>query len=159
MTSEQPIVRRATMQDVAEITALTAAAYTKYIPQLGHEPQPMGADYAQIVGQHPTWLLATDQRLVGVLVLQHEADSMLIYSVAIHPADQKRGYGRFLLAWAEREALLAGYTALRLYTNARMEENIALYTRLGYHETGRETYQGGAVVHMSKRLAPGADAS
>ena len=119
----------------------------------------MSADYAQIVGQHPTWLLATDQRLVGVLVLQHEADSMLIYSVAINPADQKRGYGRFLLAWAEREALLAGYTALRLYTNARMEENIALYTRLGYYETGREAYQGGAVVHMSKRLTPGTGAN
>jgi ribosomal protein S18 acetylase RimI-like enzyme len=79
-------------------------------------------------------------------------DGLLIYSVAVHPQHQKSGFGRQLLAWAEQEAQLAGYTKVRLYTNALMEENIALYTRLGYVETMREPHLRGILVHMAKDL-------
>ena len=154
MTTEQPAIRQATLDDVAAITALTDAAYRKYIPQLGRKPQPMTADYGLVVTEHPVWLVEIGDHLVGILVLQHEPDSLLIYSVAINPTDQKRGFGRLLLAWAEQQAQLAGYRSLRLYTNALMTENIALYTRLGYHETRRESYPGGAIVHMRKPLLP-----
>lgn len=154
MAADQPAIRRATRADAAAVAALTDAAYRKYIPRLGRKPQPMTADYALLVEQHPTWLVEIGQRLAGVLVLQHEPDTLLIYSVAINPDDQRRGLGRLLLGWAERQALLAGYRSLRLYTNALMQENIALYTRLGYRETRREAYQGGEVVHMSKQLSP-----
>lgn len=152
MNAEQPMIRRATLDDVAAITALTDAAYRKYIPRIGRKPQPMTTDYAQFVNEHAVWILEIATRLVGVLVLQHEADALLIYSVAIEPAEQKRGYGRHLLAWAEQEAQQAGYTSIRLYTNARMEENIALYTQLGYQEVRRESYLDNLRVHMSKQL-------
>ena len=55
-------------------------------------------------------------------------------------------------ASAEQEAQQAGYTSIRLYTNARMEENIALYTQLGYQEVRRESYLDNLRVHMSKQL-------
>lgn len=152
--NEQSTIRQATLNDVAAITALTDAAYSKYIRQMGRKPQPMMADYELVVVQHPVWLVEIEDHLVGVLVLQHEQDTLLIYSVAIHPNEQKRGFGRLLLGWAEQQAQLAGYHSLRLYTNALMTENIALYTRLGYHETGRESYEGGAIVHMRKSLLP-----
>jgi ribosomal protein S18 acetylase RimI-like enzyme len=152
VTSELPPIRRATLNDVDAIIGLTDAAYHKYIIRLGRKPQPMTTDYQHFVAQHPVWLLEVQQELAGVLVLQHEADALLIYSVAIEPAYQKRGYGRHLLAWAEQQALLADYRQIRLYTNALMEENIALYQRLGYQETEREAYPGGMIVHMSKVL-------
>ena len=41
---------------------------------------------------------------------------------------------------------------IRLYTNAIMESNIALYLRLGYQETRREAYLSSTLVHMSKDL-------
>lgn len=152
MTTEQPTIRQATLDDVAAITALTDAAYRKYIPQIGRKPQPMTTDYALVVKEHPVWLVEIEQHLAGVLVLQHEPESLLIYSVAINPSDQKRGFGRLLLGWAEHQAQLAGCRSLRLYTNALMTENIALYTRLGYQETEREAYVGGEIVHMTKQL-------
>jgi hypothetical protein len=31
-------------------------------------------------------------------------------------------------------------------------ENLALYRRLGYHETGREDYRGRVLVHLHKPL-------
>lgn len=154
MPIDQPTIRPATLADVAAITALTEAAYRKYIPHIGRKPQPMTADYALIVKEHSVWLVEVEQHLAGVLVLHHEADTLLIYSVAINPSDQKRGLGRLLLGWAEQQAELAGYRSLRLYTNALMKENIALYTRLGYQETSREAYVGGEIVHMTKQLLP-----
>ena len=44
-----------------------------------------------------------------------------------------------MLDWAEQQAQRAGYRSLRLYTNAMMNENLALYTRLGYWDTRSAT--------------------
>ncbi|MFN8440798.1 MAG: GNAT family N-acetyltransferase [Caldilineaceae bacterium] len=152
MKPNLPIIRLATEDDVAAIVALTDAAYRKFLPRLGRKPQPMTTDYQQFIKQHSMWLLEIDQRLVGVLALKHEIDSLLIYSVAIDPTEQKRGYGRLLLAHAEDEAKQAGYRSVRLYTNVLMEENIALYKRIGYQETRREVLSDRTIVHMSKQL-------
>jgi len=146
----KPTIRRATLNDVAAISALTDLAYSKYVPRIGSKPQPMTTDYQHFVAHHPVWVLEVEQQIAGVLVLQLEATTLLVYSVAIHPTRQKRGSGRLLLAWAEEEAKKAGYQTIRLYTNAKMEENIALYTWLGYQETGRETVGSNVRVHMSK---------
>jgi ribosomal protein S18 acetylase RimI-like enzyme len=73
------------------------------------------------------------------------------------PDYQHRGFGRRLLAWADQEAVQAGYSQIRLYTNALMEENIALYISLGYHETHREPFNDLFIVHLAKALeAPAA---
>ena len=155
--NKQISIRRAAPADVAAIAALTDAAYAKYVPLMGRKPQPMTVDYHQIVDTNPVWLLCVGQAVAGLLVLMHEPDIMLIYSVAIHPDYQRRGFGRQLLAWAEQEAQAAGYTRIRLYTNALMEENIALYKLLGYQETHREPFNGLFIVHLSKPLAMPAD--
>ncbi|MEW5986878.1 MAG: GNAT family N-acetyltransferase [Chloroflexota bacterium] len=149
---DQVIIRRASLADADIITELTAAAYSRHVPRLGRLPQPMTADYRQMVAEHPIWLLYLGSEPAGVLVLIVEAEALLIYSVAISPPHQKQGLGRRLLAWAEQEARRAGYTLIRLYTNVLMEENVALYRRLGYEETGRESYLGSTLVHMAKPL-------
>jgi ribosomal protein S18 acetylase RimI-like enzyme len=83
---------------------------------------------------------------------------MLIESVAVDPRHQGRGLGRRLMALAEAEARRQGRLAVRLYTNAKMTENIALYARLGYRETERrphETRPGSIMVFMEKNIADG----
>ena len=145
-------IRKAAPDDAETITRITDAAYAKYVPLMGRKPQPMTADYHQIVVAHPVWVLSSAQELAGVLVLMHEPDTLLIYSVAIAPEYQKRGLGRRLLVWAESEARQAGYASIRLFTNALMESNIALYTRLGYTETRREPFHDLTIVHMSKPI-------
>ncbi len=145
-------IRKAGPEDVEAIAGITDAAYTKYIPLIGRKPQPMQADYSRMVVEHSIWLLTLEGRPVGVLILIHEPESLLIYNVAIHPEHQKQGFGRRLLAWAEQQALQAGYRSIRLYTNERFVDNIRLYLRLGYQETGREALQGSTIVHMAKKL-------
>ena len=59
-----------------------------------------------------------------------------------------------LIAFAERIARDRGLGAIRLYTNEAMTENIALYRRLGFVETGRREEAGFRRVYMAKALDP-----
>lgn len=154
MTANQHliVIRRASPNDADIVAALTDAAYATYISRLGRKPQPMTADYRHLATDHPVWLFYLGDQPAGVLVLMFEAEAVLIYSVAVSPSYQKQGLGRYLLDWAEHQARQAGYSRLRLYTNELMVENIALYQRLGYVETGRESYLGSTLVHMAKPL-------
>lgn len=149
---QQISIRKATPGDAEAIARLTNAAYAKYVPLMGRKPQPMTADYQQILAKHPVWIVWVDEQPAGVLVLMHEPESLLIYSVAIAPEYQKRGLGRQLLARAETEARQAGYDSIRLFTNALMQSNIALYTRLGYVEIRREPFGELTIVHMCKAI-------
>jgi ribosomal protein S18 acetylase RimI-like enzyme len=145
-------LRRAILADVDRITALTDAAYSGYIPLIGRKPQPMTVDYSRMVTENTIWLLSVQDELAGLLVLVYEPQDLLIYSIAIHPAYQKNGLGRRLMALAEKLARDAGYESIRLYTNERFSYNIALYQWLGYQETGREPLLGSNIVHMRKVL-------
>ncbi len=152
LAEDQFIIRKASLDDVEAITALTDVAYTKYIPLIGRKPQPMTADYSKMVVENSIWLLTLEDHMVGVLVLVHEPENILIYSVAIHPEYQKQGLGRRLLVWAEQQAVQDGYKSIRLYTNERFKDNILLYRRLGYQETSREPFLNSTLVHMAKEL-------
>ena len=151
-TEQEVSLRKAVPGDVEAIAALTDAAYSKYIALIGRKPQPMSADYARMVAENAIWLLFAGEQLAGVLVLVFEAEELLIYSVAINPEFQHQGLGRRLMAWAESQAAQEGYTSIRLYTNELFVDNIRLYKRLGYQETGREAYLNSTLVHMKKKL-------
>jgi ribosomal protein S18 acetylase RimI-like enzyme len=63
-------------------------------------------------------------------------DHLLVYSVAVRPTEQGKGHGGALLDFADQRAAALGLAVIRLYTNLRMEKNIALYRRHGYAEIG-----------------------
>ena len=71
------------------------------------------------------------------LVLESADDHLAIFSLAVPPNYQGQGVGRWMLDNAERMARIAGLPELRLYTNARMDRNIAIYGHAGFRETGR----------------------
>jgi ribosomal protein S18 acetylase RimI-like enzyme len=147
---------RATPADLAAVVALTEAAYRPYTDRLGAPPLPVTADYTAPIAAGEVWLRRADHILAGLLVLRLHPDHALIESVAVAPECQGQGHGIALLRLAEDLAGRAGLTALRLYTNARMERNIALYAAFGYRETGRRPnpYRPGwVVVDMAKSLA------
>lgn len=149
------IVRQASPDDAPIIAEITDAAYEKFVARLGRKPQPMTADYRVMAAEHPIWLLceSVDAKPVGLLILKHEPDAMLIYSIAIRPEYQRKGLGKRLLQLADEKAIEAGYATIRLYTNERMAENVAYYKQVGYHETHQEPYLGTMTVHMAKTLS------
>ncbi len=145
-------LRRATPSDAAAIGDLTRAAYAKWVPMIGREPQPMTADYDARVRDHHIDLLRVNGQLAALIELVPEAGHLLIENVAVLPVCQGRGYGRRLLAHAETVAASLGLPAIRLYTNKLFAENIQLYRRLGYGVDREEPFKGGFTVYMSKPL-------
>lgn len=155
MMGERVELRQATPADAAAIRELTRAAYAKWIPLIGREPKPMGADYEAAVRDHRFDLLYVDEVLAALIETVDEADQLLIENLAVAPDFQGRGLGRRLMARAEQVAADLGCGRIRLYTNLRFEANVRLYMRLGYGIDREDPIGDGVVVHMSKDLSDG----
>ena len=147
------VLRAATPSDVDDIRACVRAAYLKYTPRIGKEPEPMSADFETQVVKGLVTVLETAGRIVGLIVMFPEADYLFIENVAVWPDKQGRGYGRCLLLHAEREARRLGLKEIRLYTEARMTENLALYPKVGYEEISRRLTKGYRRVYFRKSLS------
>lgn len=147
------MIRRAEPSDRAAIEAIVHAAYSIYIERIGNPPGPMLDDYGRRIEEGAVSVVeAAASGIVGLIVLLPKPDHLLLDNIAVRPEHQGCGIGRRLIAFAEREACRLGYTELRLYTHATMTENIALYARLDFVETGRGRDGGYNRVFMAKRL-------
>lgn len=153
--SHDPNIRRASISDVAFLENCTSKAYSKYLSVLGREPQPMTANYREMLDIAHIWVLDAANEQVALLVLEPREDHLLIYSIAVDPRFQRQGYGQLLMQFAEQEALRQNYRHIQLYTNELMKENIRWYQHLGYIETHCENYKGSVLVYMEKDV--GAD--
>ena len=148
-------MRLARSEELAAIVALTQAAYAPYNAILDAPPIPVTEDYAPRIERGEVWLLESGGELAGVLTLERHEDHAMIFSVAVSPAFQGKGFGIKLLNHADQQTRLWGLPEIRLYTNAKMERNIALYLAYGYRETGRRPnpYRPGWVlVDMAKAM-------
>ncbi len=143
-------IRPATAADVTAVRDVVNSAYRSYIERIGRPPGPMLDDYPRRLAAGQVWVLTDGGGIVGILVLEEAPDGFLLDNIAIAPAAQGKGHGRALLEFAEAEAVRRGWREIRLYTNALMTENIALYKRIGYVETARVSEKGFDRVYMTK---------
>ena len=147
------MIRRAEPADAEAVAALVDAAYMHYIGRIGRKPGPMLDDYAALIAAGAVSVLAEpDGAIAAAIVLLSKPDHLLLDNVAVHPDRQGRGLGRRLISFAEAEARRLGHAQVRLYTHETMVENIALYTRIGFTETGRGEQSGYTRVFMVKHL-------
>jgi N-acetylglutamate synthase-like GNAT family acetyltransferase len=146
-------IRRARPEEAPALHALVERAYGRWVPVVGRRPMPMDDDYEARVAAGEAWVLEEAGALHGVLVLEEHADHLLLDNVAVEPARAGRGDGRALLDFAEAEAQRRGLPEVRLYTNEKMERNIALYAARGYAETERRREKAFSRVFMAKRVA------
>jgi ribosomal protein S18 acetylase RimI-like enzyme len=147
--------RLARPHDLSAIVSLTTAAYAPYTALFGAPPIPVTEDYAPRIGRGEVWLLEEGSELAGLIVLERHRDHAMIFSVAVAPTFQGKKLGIALLNFADEQALSWGVPEVRLYTNSRMERNIALYSAYGYRETGRRANHyrpGWTVVDMAKSV-------
>jgi len=142
--------RLANQADLPAVTALIAAAYSRYRDRMDKPPGPVLADYTDAVKAGRVWVLSDP--VTAVLVLEPQQDSMLVENVAVSPAAQGAGLGRLLMEFAEQQATASGLGRMTLYTNEVMTENLAIYAKLGYRETARRTDGGYSRVFMEKDL-------
>ena len=146
-------IRPAERGDAAAVRDLVRMAYSKYVERIGKEPAPMREDYAALIRAGEVWVLAEGGEVLGVLVMRSADDHLFVDNVAVAPGHQGKGLGRELVAFAEERAKRERLPELRLYTNEKMHENLAVYAKLGFEETGRGVDGGYRRVFMRKRLS------
>jgi ribosomal protein S18 acetylase RimI-like enzyme len=147
------MIRLAQAEDVARIRQIARAAYARYVTRIGREPAPMVVDYHAAVRVGRIVVLEVKGNVVGYLVAWPEDDAYFIENIGIDPHLQGKGWGRRLMDHAATEAAHLGLSALRLYTNAAMTENLSMYAHLGFVETHRVTEDGFNRVYMRLNLA------
>jgi GNAT superfamily N-acetyltransferase len=96
--------------------------------------------------------VAVEQRVCGVLAALPRPDHRLVENLAVHPRFQRHGVGSRLRALAEARARALGRPEVRLYTNARMIENLRYYAHRGYRVLGQGMHDGYSRVFLSKRV-------
>jgi ribosomal protein S18 acetylase RimI-like enzyme len=148
------LIRAARLDDAARVAQIVAEAYAPYVLRIGRKPAPMAVDYRTMVDTTDRVTVIVDESddPVGVLVTVVHTDHVLVENVAVARSAQGRGLGRRLLEHAEDQALRLGLPETRLYTNAAMTENLAIYPRLGYAEVNRRTEDGFDRVYFRKDL-------
>ena len=147
------MIRQAMAADEAEIRHCAEQAYARYVALIGRKPAPMLADYAaQIAAGHIH--VAADDRgaFQGFIVFFPEERHMLLENVAVLPEAAGQGIGKALIRFCENAARRRGFSAVRLYTNEKMTENLSIYPRLGYAEVARRSEHGFERVFFEKRL-------
>ena len=149
-------IRTAEASDLSVVRQISADAYIPaYMPVLGYIPLPAEEDYSDRIARREVWIIETDEHAVGVAVLEEHRDHLLVHSIAVRPSEQRRGYGRALLDFADHRAVAIGVPELRLFTNTQMKRNIALYRSHGYAEAGVRPHpsRSGQMIVDMVRLA------
>ncbi|RDL51652.1 Mycothiol acetyltransferase [Ensifer sp. M14] len=146
-------MRPATVNDLPIVRGITAAAYAPYTDLLGGPPLPVTEDYVPRIARNEVWLRDDGEVISALAVFERHEDHLLIFSLAVAPSCQRQGLGMELLRFVDAQAVQQGVPEVRLYTNARMERNIALYRAYGFQETGRRQHPyrpGWMLVDMAK---------
>jgi GNAT superfamily N-acetyltransferase len=135
------------------VERIVRVAYDMYVERIGKPPGPMFDDYAALIADGAVSVFEdADATTAAIIVLLAKPDHLLLDNIAVRPDSQGQGLGRLLIAFAEDEARRLGHAELRLYTHEAMTENLTLYGRLGFVETGRGQQAGYNRVFMTKRL-------
>jgi len=97
----------------------------------------MLADFAAEVAAGHVVVIEIARAVGGYLISWPKMEAYFIDNIAVDPAHQGLGLGRQLMEYAVREAKRHNLSAIQLYTNATMTENLAMYAHMGFVETHR----------------------
>lgn len=158
-TNDEVVIEEALLSDAEAIKQIVIAAYSKYVSRMGgQEPAPMTADYHTIIASDSQQVFVLrrqdDGTVVGSILLSDPGDgSIKVNNLVVGAASQGRGHGRLLMRFAEGVARERGRTALTLFTNEKMTENVVLYPKMGFVEVERKVDEGYARVYFRKTLS------
>ena len=97
-----------------------------------------------------------DSQRVAACVCATPRDGMLYLDrLAVHPSYRRHGYAQALVQAVENEAARQSLQGVSLGVRLALEDNIALFRRLGFVEIGRSTHDGfdaPTSMDMVKRL-------
>jgi GNAT superfamily N-acetyltransferase len=146
-------VEVACQKNAKEIKKMIDEAYAKYIPRLGGRfPAPMRDKIEPMIELRQVFVLKDEGATVGAVRLIRLTDSIMVDNLVVDQTKQGRGYGYRMMDFAEQHARREGVSAITLYTNEAMYENLSFYNRLGFVEVERKTQDGYNRVYLAKTI-------
>lgn len=145
-----PLIRLAQLQDTKALDLCARSAFAPYIPRIGREPAPMNAPFSAQIAEGLIHVLEAQGEILGYLTSFPKDGWMQLETVALHPHAMGQGHGKALIRFCEDRARHLGLLGVRLYTNAAMVENLQLYPRLGYLQTGSRREDGFQRIFFQK---------
>ena len=139
-------IRQATQSDTEALVRVIGRAYEIYKIELPDLPD-VSSGVEDEIADGNVWVAESGGVVGGVFLTFNKSDAVLT-NIAVDPIRSGEGIGKALIAHAEAECKKRGILTLKLATHVKMPENIALYSHLGWKETGRE----GNKVFMCKQL-------
>lgn len=137
-------VRPARLEDLSEIEAIEAAVFDS--DQLSRR----SLRYYLKSRTALFLTLGVRNRVIGYSLVSFRQGSprARLFSIALDPAEQGRGLGRFLLGASERAAKARGAVAMRLEVRVDNARAIELYKKNGYRRFAavEDYYQDGAAA-------------
>jgi len=140
-------LRRAEARDSSELASCIDAAYSIYAETIDDLPDVSGG-IATAIERSRVWIAELGPRVAGGMVLVPHDSYLILENIAVRPECAGLGVGRALINQAEQDGVELGLTEIRISTHEDMPQNVAIYSRLGWIETGRS----GNKVHMSKKI-------
>jgi len=154
-----PVITRVAPDEARDLLGVIHAAYAEYENAL--EP-PSGAhrETVESLAARITCGGGAIGRLagfsVGCVLFEPRGDALYLGRLAVVPAARKHGIGRLLMAFAEREAIAAGFARITLGVRLQLPQNTAFYAKLGYTISGYGSHPGYAqptYMMMEKRFS------
>ncbi|MGL1921632.1 MAG: GNAT family N-acetyltransferase [Hyphomicrobiales bacterium] len=147
------IIRKAKETDIDGVHTCAVDAYQQYVSVIGRKPAPMTADFKSQIEQGIIHITPGDSNEVdGFIVFYPINNYMFLENIAVRSTATGKGIGRSLMRLCENEAKKLGLTAIQLYTNEKMTDNLSIYPHLGYRETERRKEDGFNRVYFEKKL-------
>lgn len=132
-------IREAKPADSAGLKSCMESSYATYLDRMdGERLPPMDVDYLFEITNYPTWVVTSEENIVGGLIMTFENNEASISNIAVDTKFQGQGIGGALMRFAELKAREKNFSELQLATHILLSENIALYKHLGWVETGRD---------------------
>ena len=138
------IVRRASLEDVADVLRITHTANAEYAGRwaVSATTEPEDAVVADMA-QGPAFLAVVDGLAVGcVRSVMREDATAFIKRLAVLPQWRLRGIGRRLMAEVEGELMAMGVRRVSLGTVAENDAIGTFYERQGYRAVGGREVPG-----------------
>ena len=149
-------LRRFEPRDARAVRALHDRALTDAGAPVGRgrwddDPDSIPSTYLEEGGEFLVGVY--DKRLVAMAALRHVTGTVAeLRRMRVHPAFQRRGFGRLVLARLEDRARELGYRRLRLDTTVIQTAAQQLFASAGYREVGRGQLAGVEVIYFAKHL-------
>jgi ribosomal protein S18 acetylase RimI-like enzyme len=139
------VVRKAEAHEAATVTAVIHAAFEPYRGRLVPDSSAHAETVETVRGKMASGgavLAERDGRMLAAVLFEPEGDALYIGRLAVLPEARRNGLAQRLVEAVEAIARERGVARLTLGVRLSLEDNIRLFTRLGFRETGRTSHPG-----------------